>query len=168
MVSVRWQITGRWCGRSRVSVSTLSGAAAWVYLSSACNYKWSQFDGSSHAPHRDISYSSHNAVIDVLEPVGRHRHDSTGPISSKSSDILTGSLSLRRQRQYLTPLSTNHLRYIACFLHPSTQLQFLIPTLHLAWEERIMDAPRLTPEFFYWEFYSNCKKFADGNLKNKG
>lgn len=95
-------------GQSWVSVSALSEAAALVYLSSACNYKWSQFDGSSNAPHRDISYSSHNAVIDVLEPVGRYGDDSTVPISSERSDIPTEFL-LRRQHQYLTPPRTNHM-----------------------------------------------------------
>lgn len=98
------------CGveQSRVSVSTLSAAAAPLYLSSACDYKWSQFDGSSHAAHGDISYSSHNAVIDILEPVGRHGDDSTAPISRKHSDMLTEFLSLCRRHQYLTPPRTNH------------------------------------------------------------
>lgn len=40
----------------RVSVSTLSGAAALDYLSSAWDHKWSQFDGSGHILHRDISF----------------------------------------------------------------------------------------------------------------
>lgn len=72
------------CGveQSRVSVSALSGAADLVYLSSACDYKLSHFDGSSHAPHKGISYSSHNAVIDILEPVGRYGDNSTVPFSS--------------------------------------------------------------------------------------
>lgn len=110
MVSVRWQITRMWrrakqCG---VSVSTLSGAASLVYLSSACDYKWSQFDGSSHALHGDISYSSHNAVIDISEPVVLHGDDSTVSISSKHSDMLTEILSLGWQHQYLTLPNTNH------------------------------------------------------------
>lgn len=67
--------------QARVSVSTLSGAADLVYLSSACDYKRSHSDGSSRASHKDISYSSHNAVIDILEPVGRYGEDSTAPFS---------------------------------------------------------------------------------------
>lgn len=107
----QWGDKSQECGveQSRVSVSNLSGAAALVYLSSACDYKWSQFDGSSHAPHRDISYSSHNAVIDILEPVGCDGDDSTVPISSKHPDMLTEFLSLCRQHRYLTPPSTNHM-----------------------------------------------------------
>lgn len=108
-MSVRWQITGLWLERSRVSISTLSEAAALVYLSSACNYKWSQFDGWSHAPHRNISYPSHNAVIDVLESVERFGDDSTVPISSKHSDTLTEFLSLCGLHQYLTPPTTNQM-----------------------------------------------------------
>lgn len=68
--------------QGRVSVSTLSGAADLVYLSSARDYKRSHFDGSSHAPHKVISYSSHNAVSDILEPVGRYGDDSTVPFRS--------------------------------------------------------------------------------------
>lgn len=106
---VWWQITGLWLEQSQVSVSTLSEAAALVYLFCACNYKWSQFDGSSHAPHRAISYPSHNAVIDVLESVGHFGDDSTVPISGKLSDTLTEYLSLHWQHQYLTPPTTNQM-----------------------------------------------------------
>lgn len=107
----QWGDKSQECGmeQGRVSVSTLSGVAALVYLSSACDCKWSQFDGSSHAPHKDISYSSHNAVIDVLEPAGRYGDDSTVPISSKHSDMLTEFLSLCWHHQYLTAPSTNHM-----------------------------------------------------------
>lgn len=117
-MGVRWGDKSQECGaeRSRASVSA-SGVAALVYLSSACDYKWSQFDGSSHAPHKDIPYSSHNAVIDVLEPVGRHGDDSTVPISSELSDMLTEFLSICRQHRYLTPPCTNHS--YAGRMHPS-------------------------------------------------
>lgn len=60
-------------------------------------------DGSSHTPHKDVSYSSHNAVTVVLEPVGGLGDDGPLPISSQRSDALTGFLSVCPQHQCVTP-----------------------------------------------------------------
>jgi len=120
----------RGCGVEwrRVFVSTLSGVAALHYLSAACNHKWSQFDGSNHASLRDISYSSHNAVIDILEPAGCNADDSTLPISSKHSAMLTEFSPLWQRSQYLMSAVQNICKEPFIVLRVCTIVYFITLT----------------------------------------
>lgn len=68
-------------GSERFLSARCQGATDPVYLFSACDRNWSHFDDLSHAPPKDISYSIHNAVVDILELVGRCDDDNTLPLS---------------------------------------------------------------------------------------